>query len=90
MTEAVRNERTIPKLVAQCCRQPHRTTSSSEISYEDGHPTKQKNFVQFDRSPASKAYPYAACLQNTIAEALKIKTFINGGPTRITWAQTRK
>ena len=28
--------------------------------------------------------------QNTIAEALKIKAFINGGPTRITWAKARK
>jgi len=28
--------------------------------------------------------------QNTIVEALKIKTFINGGPTRITWAKARK
>jgi hypothetical protein len=28
--------------------------------------------------------------QNTIVEALKIKAFINGGHTRITWAQTRK
>ena len=29
---------------------------------EDGHPAKQKNFAQFGRSPASKTYPYAACL----------------------------
>ena len=28
--------------------------------------------------------------QNTIVEALKIQAFINGGPTRITWAQARK
>ncbi len=28
--------------------------------------------------------------QNAIVEALKIKTFINGGPTRKTWAKTRK
>jgi len=27
---------------------------------------------------------------NTIAEALKIKTFINNGPGRITWAKARK
>jgi len=27
---------------------------------------------------------------NTIREALKIRTFINSGPSRITWAQTRK
>ncbi len=27
---------------------------------------------------------------NTIAEALKIKTFINSGPTRMTWARARK
>jgi len=28
--------------------------------------------------------------QNTIAEALKLQAFINGGPSRLTWAQTRK
>jgi len=28
--------------------------------------------------------------QNTIVEALKIKAFINNGPTRLTWAQARK
>ena len=28
--------------------------------------------------------------QNTIAEALKIQAFINGGPSRLTWAQARK
>jgi hypothetical protein len=28
--------------------------------------------------------------QNTIAETLKIQAFINGGPSRLTWAQTRK
>jgi hypothetical protein len=27
---------------------------------------------------------------NTIVEALKIKAYINSGPTRLTWAQTRK
>ena len=28
--------------------------------------------------------------QNTIAQALKIQAFINGGPSRLTWAQARK
>jgi len=28
--------------------------------------------------------------QNTIKEALKIKTIINNGPTKLTWAQARK
>jgi len=28
--------------------------------------------------------------QNTIKEALKIQAFINGGPSRLTWAQARK
>ncbi len=28
--------------------------------------------------------------QNTIVEALKIKAFINSGPSRITWAQAQK